>query len=194
MNLIIRFFFALGSLLILNLSANAQGSATDSGKQPVKVQAVRVKGSRLPEKSILHLTGLQAGQIVDEKTVRTALQHASDSGLFTNIGYLYESEPGSTDVTLELEITDQLPLVPATIKIPKIDGELVWQYLQNFDPLFTRQLPPTEKAIKLYQHYISKYLEARGVTDIAVTGNVLGSTDHINGVEFGGTKLRSLRH
>jgi hypothetical protein len=189
-----RLYLVIGSLLIMGLSAKAQGIAADSGKQPVKIQAVRVKGSRLPEKSILHLTGLQTGQILNEEKLRTALQHANDSGLFTNIAYVYESAPDSTDVTLELQIADQLPLVPATIKIPKIDAELVWQYLQNFDPLFTRELPPTEKAIKLYQHYIAKYLETQGTTDIAVTGNVIGSSEHIKGIEFVATKLRSLRN
>jgi len=175
----------------LNAAGIAQGIAADAGKQPVKIQAIRIKGSRLAERSILHLTGLQVGQIVDEGKVRSALQHANDSGLFANIAYAYESAPDSTDVILELQIEDQLPLVPATIEIPKVDAEQIWRYLQNFDPLFTRELPRTEKAINLYAHYITKYLESQNHTDIAVTGNVLGSAERATGVEFVATKLRS---
>ena len=189
-----RLFAALCALFVANASGAAQEAVQEAGKQPVKIQAIRIKGSRLPEKSILHLTGLQVGQMIDEAKVRSALQHANDSGLFTNVAYTYESLSDSTDVTLELQITDQLPLVPATIKIPKIDAEQVWQYLQNFDPLFTRELPQTEKAINLYAGYITKYLESQNRTDVRITGNVLGSNERATGVEFVATKLRSLSH
>jgi len=130
-----RLFATVCVLFITNASGMAQEAVVEAGKQPVKIQEIRIKGSRLPEKSILHLTGLQVGQTIEETKVRSALQHANDSGLFTNIGYTYESLPDSTNVILELQIVDQLPLVPATIKIPKIDAEQIWQYLQNFDPL-----------------------------------------------------------
>jgi len=189
-----RLFATVCVLFITNASGMAQEAVVEAGKQPVKIQEIRIKGSRLPEKSILHLTGLQVGQTIEETKVRSALQHANDSGLFTNIGYTYESLPDSTNVILELQIVDQLPLVPATIKIPKIDAEQIWQYLQNFDPLFTRELPQTEKAINLYARYITKFLESQNRTDVGVTGNVLGSNEHPTGVEFVATKLRSLSH
>jgi surface antigen-like variable number repeat protein len=171
-------------------SATAQEIAPDSAKQAVKLQEIRVQGSRLPAKSILRLTGLQAGQTIDEARLRTALKRANDSGLFKNITYDYESAPDSTDVILELKVDDQLPLTPATIKIPNVDAEQVWLYLQNFDPLFTRELPYTDSAIKLYARYITKYLETLGRTDIAVIGKILG-TEHVTGVEFAPVKLRS---
>jgi outer membrane protein assembly factor BamA len=189
-----RLYTAICALFIVGLPGLAQETTADAGKQLVKIHAIRVKGSRLQDKSIQHLTGLQVGQIIDEAKVRAALQHANDSGLFSNIAYVYESLPDSTDVILELQIVDQLPLVPATIKIPKIDAEQVWQYLQNFDPLFTRELPQTEKSINLYAHYIAKFLETQNRTDVGVTGNVLGSTERATGVEFVATKLRSLPH
>jgi hypothetical protein len=30
------------------------------------------------------------------------------------------------------------------------------------DPLFTREMPPTEAAIRLYSHWIGKYMESHG--------------------------------
>jgi hypothetical protein len=99
--------------------------------------------------------------------------------------------PDTTDVNLELVVEDQLPLVPATIRIAKIDSEDVWRYLLKTDPLFTRELPPTESAIKLYERYIDKYLQSIGRADIAASGNVIGSAPP-KGVVFEAVKLRSI--
>ena len=65
--------------------------------------------------------------------------------------------------------------MPATIRLENIDSEKVWQYLVEADPLFTRKLPPTEGAIKLYESYINKYLRSVGHTDITASGSVTGS-------------------
>ena len=95
---------------------------------------------------------------------------------------------------LDLEIEDQLPVVPARFKIAKTNEEDLWRYLVAFDPLFTRELPPTEKAIQLYARYITKYLESTGLTGVAVTGNVLGTNEKPTGVEFVTVRLRTLGH
>ena len=94
---------------VLNLSAAAQGTAGDASREAVKILSIQVKGSRLPEESILRLAGLDVGQVIDEAKLRKALQTASASGLFSNIAYSYEYQPGTTDVSLELVVTDQLP-------------------------------------------------------------------------------------
>jgi hypothetical protein len=142
----------LGQLVILagvlNLSAVAQGTVADAGKKPVRLLSIHVKGSRLPEQSVIRLAGLEVGQVIDEARLRKALQSASASGLFSNIAYSYESAPGTTDVSLELVVTDQLPTVPATINVEHIDSEKVWEYLVHADPLFTRELPPTEAPLR----------------------------------------------
>lgn len=189
-----RLLAAFCALFAMSLPGLAQEKAKDSGKQLVKIQAIRVKGTRLPEISILRLTGLQIGQTINETKVRTALQSATDSGLFTNISYVYESASHGDGVILELRIDDQLPLVPATIRIPDVDEEQIWQYLQRVDPLFTRALPATDNAIQLYQQYIGKYLETHSHKDHSVTAKLLGSSGHVTGIEFHATKLRSFDH
>jgi outer membrane protein assembly factor BamA len=186
-------FFAMKALslslvlLVAALSAGAQEKKPDTG--PVKLKAIRVKGSRLPDVSLSRLTGLQAGQTVDEAKVRGALEHANASGLFKNISYSYEYDAvDQAEATLEFEVTDEPNLLPVTIKIPKVSGEDVWKYLQGVDPLFTREMPITAKAIELYSRYITKYLQTLGRSDIVI-GNVVGTDNHPSGVEFVPGKL-----
>ena len=178
----------ISTLTLLYFCAAAQ--ETDAGKQKVRVQAIRVTGSRIGKESMMHLTGLHSGQVLDEATLRAALQNANASGLFTGISYNYESLPDSTDVNLELVVQDQLPLVPAVVKIPGVHAEDVWAYLTKTDALFTRDLPPTVNAIRLYERYINKYLQNIGRTDITVSGSVTGSQPPSN-VTFEAVKLRS---
>lgn len=177
---------------IVCCGAHCQDIAPDSATKKVTIQSVRVKGSRFSAPTLAHLTGLAAGQIVDEAKVREAIGNAMASGLFTNIAYDYESQPDSTDVVVELTVTDQLPLLPVTITVPGVNAEAIWKYLTDFDPLFAREMPPTVKAIQLYARYINKYLDGIGRTDIRASGNVTG-TDTPTGVVFEGVKLRSIK-
>jgi hypothetical protein len=164
----------------------------NDGKLQVMVRSIGVKGSRLASESLVHLTGLRAGQVLDEAKLRLALQNATASGLFKNISYSYESVPDSTDIKLELVVEDQRPLVPATIKIAKVDSAAVWEFLAKTDALFGQEVPPTVNAIKLYERYINKYLQSVGRADIAAVGNVTGSNPP-TGVVFEAVKLRNAK-
>ncbi len=171
-------------------AARAQTTLPESGKQPVVIREIRILGSRLPQISLLHLTGFRAGQTVDEAKVRAGIEHANASGLFKNISYTYESEPGSTDVILALQVEDQLPLVPVTIKIPGVPEQEAWAFLQKADPLFTHEAPTTANAIDLYARYLTKYLASLGREDIVI-GRVLGSVNP-TGIELIPGKLHSV--
>jgi outer membrane protein assembly factor BamA len=127
------------------LSANGQDIAPDSATKKVTIQSVRVKGSRFSAQTLTHLTGLARGQIVDEAKVREAIGNAMASGLFTNIGYDYESQPGSADVVVELTVTDQLPLLPVTIAVRGVDAEAIWKYLTDFDPSLRTRCRPRRR-------------------------------------------------
>src|SRR5258708_25398330 len=148
-------------------------AAQQDGLIQVKIQSIRVQGSRLSAASIIRLLELKIGQEANEKTVRAALQHANLSGLFSSIAFNYESEPGSKDVELILDVHDEKPLLPAAIHVPKVDQEEVWQWLQGVDALFTRELPPTHEAIRMYSNYIMKYLHSND-RDEFIVGRVLG--------------------
>ena len=178
---------SVGALIFLvPLSVAAQ----QDGLVQVKIQSIRVEGSRLPAASVIKLLQLNIGQEANEKTVRAALQRANLSGLFSSIAFNYESEPGSKDVELILDVHDEKPVLPAAIHVPKVDEEEVWQWLKGVDALFTRELPPTDLAIRLYSNYIMKYLQSKG-RDEFIVGRVLGDAGgKPASVEFIPGKLR----
>ena len=165
-------------------------AAQQDGLVQVKIQSIRVQGSRLPAASVIKLLDLKIGQEANEKTVRAALQRATLSGLFKSIDFNYESEPGSKEVELILDVHDEKPLLPAAIHVPKLDQEGVWQWLASIDPLFTRELPQTDGAIRLYSNYIMKFLKSKG-RDEFILGQVLGdAAGKPASIEFIPGKLR----
>jgi hypothetical protein len=142
--------------------AYGQSGAVDQllppSQQIVTIEKLNVKGTRFPARSIQILTGLREGDQIDEATVRKAIERMLESGLIRSVNYNYESLDDPRKVALELDVIDETPLYPASIEIPGVDPEPVWQYLESVDPLFTRELPRTQKALRFYAHAISDFL------------------------------------
>jgi hypothetical protein len=59
-----------------------------------------------------------------------------------------------------MKCTDVKPAAEAFIQISSVNEDDVWNWLAQVDPLFTRDMPPTEAAIQLYSHWIAKYMES----------------------------------
>jgi Surface antigen variable number repeat len=153
------------ALVVCTLLAPAvfgQLTAVDQPAPPsrrvVTIEKLNVKGTRFPARSIQILTGLREGDQIDEAAVRKAIERMLESGLIRSVNYNYESLEDPHKVALELDVIDETPLYPASIEIPGVDPEPVWQYLESVDPLFTRELPRTQKALRFYAHAISDFL------------------------------------
>jgi len=167
---------ALVASTILGPVAFGQGSSygqpagadqsTPPSQQIVTIEKLQVKGTRFPARSIQILTGLREGDQIDEAAVRKAIERMLESGLIRSVNYNYESLEDTSKVALELDVIDETPLYPASIEIPGVDPEPVWQYLESVDPLFTRELPRTQKALRFYAHAISDYLRTNKRGDI----------------------------
>ena len=142
-------------------SSNSVSVATSGGDEIVTIERLTVKGSRLATPSVEYLSGLRPGMKVNEAGVRRAAQRIADSGLVKNVGYQYESLSSPRSVELEFTISDELPLLAASIQIPDVDAEDVWAYLHGIDPLYTRELPRTQKAIALYTRAIERYFASQ---------------------------------
>lgn len=107
---------------------------------------------------------IKAGDQVDFAKLHEAMQKVTATGLISKIDFEYESLPDKeTDVILHMKCTDVMPLAQGVIQIAKVDQDDVWKWLAQVDPLFTRELPPTEAAIRLYSIWIGKYMEGHGV-------------------------------
>ncbi len=160
---------ALGlSLLLAQVPFQIRAQAPQPKTNPagtagevVTIERLTAKGTRLETVSVEFLTGLRPGMKVNEAGVRKAAERIADSGLVQNVGYEYQSLSSERSVELEFTITDELPLLPARIEIPDVEAEDVWTYLKGIDPVFTRELPRTQKAIAFYTRYIERYLASQ---------------------------------
>ena len=156
----------LALLILLRPTAQGQeptqGTAGDAQKL-VTIKRIVVEGTRLPMLSVIRLAQIKAGDQVNFVKLHGAMQKLTQSGLISNIDFEYESLPDKeTDVVLHLKCTDVKPTARASIQISEVKEDEVWNWLTQVDPLFTREMPPTEAAIRLYSHWIGKYMESHG--------------------------------
>lgn len=106
----------------------------------VVLDSIKVTGSRLPEKSVVRLSGLKVGDKVNDLIVNTACHKITSTGLVKSVDYAYDLYPDRPSVGLMLTLTDEVPLLPAHIK-PLEQEEHLWQSLAAIDPLYPRTSP-----------------------------------------------------
>ena len=157
-----RLLLALISVLVASGQEAKEGTAGDARKL-VSIQKIVVEGTRLADRSVIRLAQIKVGDQVNFAKLNDAMQKVTKSGLISHIEFEYESLPDKkTDVILHLKCMDEKPVAKASIQIPKVNEGDVWTWLAAVDPLFTRDMPPTEAAIKLYSFWIGKYMEDHG--------------------------------
>ena len=180
-------------IILCSLFVQAQTPPKENdGDKPVKIEKIVTEGSRFQQRSILALSGLRAGQQVTEATVRKAITNVLNSGLIDNVDYTYESLSETNSIILTLKLRDTGPLLPASIKISGIDAEDAWKYLQNIDPVFTRDLPRTQNALKFYCSYLERYLKTLNRDEAISSEVVADSKGTVNSIVFSATKYREL--
>jgi hypothetical protein len=138
--------FALGQ----SRPANAQ----DHHKL-VQLDRIEVTGTHLPPESIIKISGLKVGQMINEDILKQVSEKITSTGLVKGLDYGYNVMPGKPGVYLSVKVFDEQPLLPARI-LPARDAEPIWSCLQSADPIFTREMPNTEKAIHFYSINIAR--------------------------------------
>jgi hypothetical protein len=183
---------AMPLLLIAIFAATLLGQPSPVPSQElVTIEKLTVQGTRFPARSIEILTGLRPGLEIDESAVRKAIADMLESGLVRSVDYNYESLQDPHRVTLELDIIDETPLLPASIEIPGVDPEAVWRYLESLDPLFTREMPRTQKALRFYIRAISDYLHNNRRRDSLVPIVTGDGSGHPTGIVFVAAQRRT---
>lgn len=159
------------SLLCFVPFAYPQASSRPDPKKLVQIEGFSVKGTRIPAESIIRLSGLKPGQQVNYPIINAACNKITATGLVKSIDYSYELAPGQKGITLALNLTDELPLLPAKI-VPEEDADKIWGCLQSADPIFTRQLPNTRAAMDFYSVNIDRCMELHGQHDAYVHASI----------------------
>ena len=151
------------ALLATGQQPTATTGSPEDAKKPVVIRTFAVEGTRFPTQSVVRLTELKAGATVTFADVYKAMQRVTSTGLIDKIDFEYESLPDKVDeVMLRLKCRDTKPIVPASVKIAGVEEDKVWKWLQQIDPLFTGELPPVDRAIRFYEAWLTKYMEANG--------------------------------
>ena len=150
----------------------------------VVLDSIKVIGSRLPQESVIRLSGLKVGDKVNDLIVTTACHKVTATGLVKSVEYTYDLYPNKPGVGLKLTLVDEMPLLPAHIK-PVEQEDHLWQSLTAIDPIFTRELPRTEKALSFYADNLGTVLKHEGHPDeYAAPDVVSGSDGSVNGISF----------
>lgn len=195
-----RFVIAALSLFLFTASGQEakEGNAGDAQKM-VKLHQIVAEGTRFEVASVLRLAQIKVGDEVNFMTLQSALHKVTLSGLISNIDFEYESLRDSvTEVILHMKCTDAKPLATASIRIANVNEEQVWTWLTQVDPLFSRELPPNQAAIRLYSNWIGKFMESHGdpkfKENFAIVADASSSTGGTvpDRLVFREEKLRSL--
>ena len=159
-------FLWTGVFVLAAFGQEAKEGTAGDAQRIVTIRRIIVQGTRLPTLSVIRLAQIKAFDQVNFMKLQNALHKVTQTGLISSIDFEYESLPDSeTDVIVHLTCTDVKPSAKAEIQIPNVNEEDVWTWLVQLDPLFTREMPPTEAAIRLYSTYIGKYMETHGTPD-----------------------------
>src|SRR5579875_2814633 len=153
------------------LSFAQTGPKLDGPHQPMRLEQIHVTGSRLPAESIVRISGLRIGQMIDDDLLHKVSEKITSTGLVKGIDYEFNETPGKSGVDLAIKLFDEGPLLPAHIAPPE-QAETIWSCLQSADPIFTREMPNTEKAIHFYSINIARCIGNEGVAHERVSATV----------------------
>ncbi|MBV9301858.1 MAG: hypothetical protein JOY62_13845 [Acidobacteriaceae bacterium] len=154
--------FSFGPIALSQDSASRAPSQDVDPHKLVELGGIEVNGTRLPKESVIRISDLKVGQKVNYDIINEACHRLTSTGLISIVDYAYNLVPGKPGVVLSLNVSDELPLLPARI-YPKEDEDQIWQCLQSADPIFTRELPNTQNALGFYSKNIDRCLENAGM-------------------------------
>lgn len=162
------------SVILLSLPwlAFSQVAATQEDHHKlVQLEGIEVTGTRLPSPSIIKIAGLKVGQMINDDALKQASDKLTATGLVKGIDYGYNIMPGTSGVYLSIKVFDEDPLLPVHI-LPPDAAPSIWSCLRSADPIFTRELPNTEKAIHFYSVNIAHCVENAGAAKERVSATV----------------------
>jgi len=140
-----------------NSPSDGLGQAEDHHKL-IELLGVEWIGSRLPTASLMRLSGLKVGQKVNYDILNEVSSKITSTGLVSTVDYAYNVQPNRPGVIVSFKISDEMPLLPASI-YPAANEELLWSCMQAADPIFGRELPNTGNAMRFYEANIDRCLE-----------------------------------
>jgi outer membrane protein assembly factor BamA len=137
-------------VLLLTLSCHMLALAAG-----IPLESVTLDGTALPKEIILEVSGLRIGSPIDKAGIEAACLKLHQSGLFSSLEYRYATGPKG-GFALTLKVTDHGSMLDATIDVPGVGEDGLWQWLAARYPSFNRKLPGNDAA----QQFVARKLEA----------------------------------
>jgi outer membrane protein assembly factor BamA len=137
------------TILLVALSAAAYSQT--------RLESLTVEGSALPQKTVLDLAGFHIGANIDQAIIEEGCKRLEETGLFSSINFRYTPTP-KNGFALTLTLRDQGSLSAASIDIPGVDENEVWQRLQVIFPPFDHKVPGSDAAQQVVAHQIEAQL------------------------------------
>jgi outer membrane protein assembly factor BamA len=109
------------------------------------LESVSLEGSAFSKELVLEIAGLRIGSPVNKAAIEAGCLKLKESGFFESINYRYAAGP-KRGYVLTLTLADQGPLQDATIDIPGIDENELWQWLVSRYPAFNGKVPESGAA------------------------------------------------
>jgi hypothetical protein len=143
--------------VLLPVLGSAQSRPALDHHEPMRLQGIQVTGTRLPAESIIRISGLKVGEMITDEHLKQATDKITSTGLVKGLDYEFNINPDKSGVQLALHVFDEGPLLPVRIEPLEIATQ-VWSCLQTADPVFTAEMPNTEKAIHFYSVNMARCL------------------------------------
>ena len=177
------------SLALLLTAASALAYPADSSK----LAEIAVTGStRFQTPELVTATGLKVGQDATEDTLKKAADRLASTGMFTEVGYSYTSNPQGMRV--EYQVHDAAKLLPADF------DNFVWmsqadllKKLEERQPLFHGEVPAAGDMYKYLAEDMKAILSQMGVAVSEVSalpeapqtgGDIFGFVYRVEGVKL----------
>ena len=159
-------------LALIPVIAFSQVSATaEDHHKLVRLEGIQVSGTRLPPESVIKISGLKIGQMINDDALKQASDKLTATGLVKGLDYGYNMMPDKPGVYLSLKVFDEDSLLPVRI-LPAEAADSIWSCLRSADPIFTSEIPNTEKAIHFYSINIARCMDKSGVAKDRVSATV----------------------
>jgi TonB family protein len=142
--------FLGGALLLAGLHAQ---------EPTVPLEALSVRGTTLPQATVLKLTELQIGASIGMPDIEAACARLQSTGMFATVAYRFA--PGRTGWVLGLSVTEPRKFTDATIDFAGVDQEGVWRWLVSRYPLLNRRIPALAGAEQFVAAQIQQHLGAQ---------------------------------
>jgi len=123
------------------------------------LESVSIEGTTWSKDAVLDLAGLHIGAPVDKAAIEAASQRLSDTGMFESVNYSYATGP-NRGYAVTLQVTDPRLLSNASIDVPGVNEDEVWQWLAARYPTLNHKVPANGAAQSFLGRKIEEHLGA----------------------------------